>query len=245
MWGIMMRIAAIIPAWYASTRFPGKPLADIKGRPMIEHVYNRVKDIDEIEKVIIATDDQRIYQQVEEFGGTVLMTSSNLKSGTDRIAEAAAKLEVDIVVNVQGDEPLLKQEMVREAIQPFYEDSTVLMSTLKKEIIDPSEINNPNVVKVVTDKKENALYFSRNPIPYPRNEGTIYYKHIGLYVYNKQFLIEYSQLQQTSLEKSESLEQLRVLENGYKIRVVETKYNSIGVDVPEDILKVEKMMDSR
>ncbi len=238
-----MKIAAIIPARYASTRFPGKPLADIKGRPMIEHVYNRVKDIEEIERVIIATDDQRIYKRVEEFGGTALMTSSDIRSGTDRIAEAAARLDVDIVVNVQGDEPLLKQEMVREAIQPFYDDPTILMSTLKKKIMNQSEINNPNVVKVVTDKQGDVLYFSRNPIPYPRNEGAIYYKHIGLYVYNKEFLLEYSQLEQTSLEKSESLEQLRVLENGYKIRVVETRHNSIGVDVPEDILKVEKILD--
>ncbi|MFW6035944.1 MAG: 3-deoxy-manno-octulosonate cytidylyltransferase [Halothermotrichaceae bacterium] len=238
-----MKIAAIIPARYDSTRFPGKPLADIKGKPMIEHVFNRVKDIEEIDEVIIATDDKRIMERVQAFGGTAVMTSAELTSGTDRIAEATADMNVDIVVNVQGDEPLLNQEMVKEAIQPFYEDPTIVMSTLKKEIIDKEDINNPNVVKVITDKNDNAIYFSRNPIPYPRNEGAIYYKHIGLYVYNKQFLIEYSQLEQTLLEKSESLEQLRVLENGYKIRVVETKYNTVGVDVPEDIIKVEKIMD--
>ncbi|MFP4016407.1 MAG: 3-deoxy-manno-octulosonate cytidylyltransferase [Halanaerobiales bacterium] len=239
-----MKIAAIIPARYESTRFPGKPLAAIKGKPMIEHVFNRVKDIEEIDEVIVATDDKRIMERVKAFGGTAVMTSKELSSGTDRIAEAAADMDVDIVVNVQGDEPLLNQEMVKEAIQPFYEDATIVMSTLKKEIIDKEDINNPNVVKVVTDKNDNAIYFSRNPIPYPRNEGAIYYKHIGLYVYNKQFLIEYSQLEQTPLEKSESLEQLRVLENAYKIRVVETKYNSIGVDVPEDIIKVEKIMNN-
>ena len=238
-----VRIAAIIPARYASTRFPGKPLAEINGKPMIEHVYQRVVGIEEIADVIIATDDKRIYQRVEDFGGTAVMTADDIKSGTDRIARVAYEIEADLIVNIQGDEPILKKEMVQEAISPFYENPDLLMSTLKKEIVDEEELNNHNIVKVVTDKKGYALYFSRYPIPYQRNKGAVYYKHIGLYVYNKQFLLKYSKLKQTPLEQSESLEQLRVLENGYKIKVVETRYNSIGVDVPEDINKIEKLLN--
>ncbi|MEJ6951191.1 3-deoxy-manno-octulosonate cytidylyltransferase [Natronospora cellulosivora (SeqCode)] len=238
-----MEIVAIIPARYASTRFPGKPLVKIKGKPMIEHVYKRVSDIEEINKVIVATDDQRIYNAVQKFSGEVLMTSSDLNSGTDRIAEVAKDLRADIIVNVQGDEPLIKQEMVKEAINPFYTDSNALMSTLKKKIDDLSEIDNPNVVKVVTDSNNNALYFSRSRIPYNRLNKANYYKHIGLYVYNREFLMKYSQMEQTKLERIESLEQLRALENGYKIKVVETNYNSIGVDLPEDIIKVEKIIE--
>lgn len=237
-----MKIAAIIPARYASTRFPGKPLALINGKPMIEHVYKRVNDLEEITELIIATDNKRIYDTVQGFGAKAVMTSPDINSGTDRIARVAAEISADIVVNVQGDEPLLKKEMLREAIKPFYEDSSVIMSTLKKKIIAEDEINNPNIVKVVTDKMGNALYFSRYPLPYLRNERAIYYKHIGLYVYNKQFLLKYNQLEQTPLEKSESLEQLRVLENGYDIKVVETRYDSIGVDLPEDIARVERIL---
>lgn len=237
-----MEIAIVIPARYASTRFPGKPLALINGKPMIEHVYRRLADMEEVSQVIVATDDERIFRAVEDFGGKVVMTPSHLQSGTDRIAMVARDLTADIIVNVQGDEPLLKREMVREALAPFYEDETVLMSTLKKRITDEEEINNPNVVKVVTDKKGNALYFSRYPVPYPRNEGAVYYKHIGLYVYKREFLLKYSQMEQTDLEKAESLEQLRALENGYQIRVVETEYDSIGVDTPEDLNRVEEIL---
>jgi len=237
-----MEIAVIIPARYASSRFPGKPLALISGKPMIEHVYRRIAGMEEINQIIVATDDERIYRTVLSFGGRAEMTPSDLNSGTDRIARVARSLSADIIVNVQGDEPLLKQEMVREAVKPFFNDPAVIMSTLKKRIVDKKEIDNPNVVKVVTDKKNNALYFSRYPVPFPRNKGAVYYKHIGLYVYNRKFLLDYSQWEQTPLEKSESLEQLRVLENGYNIRVVETNYNSVGVDTPEDIEEVEKSL---
>ena len=237
-----MEIAIVIPARYGSTRFPGKPLALINVKPMIEHVYRRLAGMEEISQVIVATDDDRIYQTVEEFGGKAVMTPPDLQSGTDRIARVARDLKADVVVNVQGDEPLLQQEMVREALEPFYEDSGVVMSTLKKRITDVEEINNPNVVKVVTDNKGNALYFSRYPLPYPRNEGAVYYKHIGLYVYKRDFLLNYSQMEQTFLEKIESLEQLRALENGYQIRVVETEYDSIGVDTPEDVARVEAIL---
>ena len=237
-----MEIAIVIPARYASTRFPGKPLALINDVPMIEHVYRCLADMEEVDQVIVATDDERIYRTVEDFGGQAVMTPSHLQSGTDRIAMVARDLTADIIVNVQGDEPLLKKEMVREALAPFFEDETVLMSTLKKKITDKEEINNPNVVKVVTNKRGDALYFSRYPVPYPRNEGAVYYKHIGLYVYKRDFLLEYSQMAQTALERAESLEQLRVLENGYPIRVVETGYDSIGVDTPEDLKKVEEIL---
>ncbi|MDI3547371.1 MAG: 3-deoxy-manno-octulosonate cytidylyltransferase synthetase [Halanaerobiales bacterium] len=238
-----MEIVAIIPARYASTRFPGKALADIKGKPMIEHVYQRVAMVEEINRIIVATDDERIYQRVRDFGGEVVMTSPDHQSGTDRIAEVARELECDLVVNVQGDEPLLFPEMVREAIQPFYQEKDLPMGTLKKKIEDEEELTNPNVVKVVTDNQGNALYFSRYPIPYPRNEGADYFKHIGLYVYQRDFLLEYTRLPRTPLEKTESLEQLRALENGYRIRVVETGYNSIGVDTPEDIIKVREFLE--
>ena len=237
-----MEIAIVIPARYASTRFPGKPLALINDVPMIEHVYRCLADMEEVDQVIVATDDERIYRTVEDFGGQAVMTPSHLQSGTDRIAMVARDLTADIIVNVQGDEPLLKKEMVREALAPFFEDETVLMSTLKKKITDKEEINNPNVVKVVTNKRGDALYFSRYPVPYPRNEGAVYYKHIGLYVYKRDFLLEYSQMAQTALERAESLEQLRALENGYQIRVVETGYDSIGVDTPEDLKKVEEIL---
>lgn len=238
-----MEIVAIIPARYASTRFPGKALADIQGKPMIEHVYQRVAMVEEINRIIVATDDERIYQRVRDFGGEVVMTSPDHQSGTDRIAEVARELECDLVVNVQGDEPLLFPEMVREAIQPFYQEKDLPMGTLKKKIEDEEELTNPNVVKVVTDNQGNALYFSRYPIPYPRNEGADYFKHIGLYVYQRDFLLEYTRLPRTPLEKTESLEQLRALENGYRIRVVETGYNSIGVDTPEDIIKVREFLE--
>ena len=219
--------------------FSGKPLALICGKPMIEHVYQRIAGMEEIGQIIVATDDERIYRTVIDFGGRAEMTPSDINSGTDRIALVARDLSADIIVNVQGDEPLLKQEMVREALEPFFNDPGVFMSTLKKRIADEEELGNPNVVKVVTDKKGDALYFSRYPVPFPRNEGAVYYKHIGLYVYKREFLLEYSRWEQTPLEKSESLEQLRVLENGYKIRVVETEYNSVGVDTPEDLKEVE------
>lgn len=240
-----MKIIVVIPARYASTRFPGKALADILGKTMIERVYNRVKLVKEVDKILVATDDDRIYQEVKGFGGEVVMTASHYKSGTDRIAAVAAEIDCDLVVNVQGDEPLLNPLMVSEAINPFKEEEGLKMSTLKKRIDTEVELNNSNVVKVITDKYGYALYFSRLPIPYLRNEYARHYKHIGLYVYRRDFLLHYTSLKPTPLEKSESLEQLRVLENGYKIRVVETEYNSIGVDTPDDIKRVKRLLEER
>lgn len=238
-----MEIVAIIPARYGSTRFPGKALAELMGRPMIEHVYKQVRKVEEIDRVIVATDDKRIYRAIEKCGGEAFLTSSEHQSGTDRISAVARKMECDLVINVQGDEPLVDPGMIKEAFSPLLGNNEYVMSTLKKQIVDETEINDPNVVKVVADKEDNALYFSRSPIPYPRQKGFNYYKHIGLYVYRRNFLLKYSQLEQTSLEKSESLEQLRALENGYQIKVIETKYNSIGVDTPADLARVEKIME--
>ncbi|ACL70641.1 3-deoxy-manno-octulosonate cytidylyltransferase [Halothermothrix orenii] len=238
-----MNVIAVIPARFYSSRFPGKPLADIKGKPMIEHVYRRVCRVKGLKEVYVATDDDRIYNTVKDFGGNAVMTSKACSSGTDRVAEVVANLDCDIVVNVQGDEPLLEPLMVEQALKPFAEEKNLNMSTLMKEIGDPGEVENPNVVKVVVDKDGYALYFSRSPIPHPRNSGARYYKHIGLYIYRRKFLMNLTQMEQTELEKVESLEQLRVLENGYKIKVVETEFDSIGVDTPEDIARVEKIME--
>ncbi len=240
-----MKIAAIIPARYDSTRFPGKPLAEIDGKPMIEHVYARVKKAKNVDKVLVATDDNRIKKAVKDFGGNVEMTSSKHKSGTDRVAEVARELEVDIIVNVQGDEPLIEPVMIDQAIKPFQNDKNIVMSTLKKKIDNLNEINNPNVVKVITDRNNYALYFSRSTIPYKREDSNFdveYYKHIGLYVYKKDFLLKYSEMETTFLEKTESLEQLRVLENGYKIKVVETAFDTVGVDTPEDFEYVKELI---
>jgi len=240
-----LKIAAIIPARYNSSRFPGKALAKIEDKTMIEHVYNRVSKADNIDEVLVATDDERIKFTVEKFGGKVKMTSSEHKSGTDRIAEVAKNLDVDLVVNVQGDEPLIKPLIIEQAIQPFYENNDLLMSTLKKKIDNLNEINNPNVVKVITDKDGYAIYFSRATIPYKRDGNELeeeYFKHIGLYVFQKDFLLKYSKLKNSKLEKSESLEQLRAIENGYKIKVVETAFDTVGVDTPEDLEYVKELM---
>ncbi|MBI5894409.1 MAG: 3-deoxy-manno-octulosonate cytidylyltransferase [Deltaproteobacteria bacterium] len=259
-----MKIVAIIPARYASTRLKGKALVDIAGRPMIQHVYERTKKAGLINDVIVATDDKTIFDAVKGFNGKAAMTSSEHKTGTDRIAEAANNIDADIIVNVQGDEPLIEPEMIDEAIKPLMRDAAIPICTLKTKIQDEKEILNPNIVKVVTDKNGFALYFSRLPIPYVRSEESrgqgvkgsskeiippleplnprilepLHYKHIGLYVYRKDFLLKFAKMKPTLLEEAEKLEQLRALENGYKIKVVETRYNSIGVDTEEDLERV-------
>ncbi|MBI3398252.1 MAG: 3-deoxy-manno-octulosonate cytidylyltransferase [Deltaproteobacteria bacterium] len=254
-----MNVIAIIPARYASTRLNGKPLLDIAGKPMVQWVYERAKKARLINDIFVAADDKRIFDAVKRFGGNVVMTSASHKSGTDRLAEAAANIKCDIVVNVQGDEPLLEPEMIDEAIRPMLDDIELQMASLKTRITDYEELNNLNAVKVVTDRRDFALYFSRLPIPYMREQGSrgqgvrgsrallepCYYKHIGLYVYRKDFLLKFTEMAPTPLEEAEKLEQLRVLENGYKIKVVETRYNSIGVDTMEDLEKVRKIVESR
>ena len=245
-----MKITAIIPARYASTRFDGKALADIKGKPMVRHVYERTALARLVSEVIIATDDERIASVVRGFGGRVVMTSRDHETGTDRLAEVAGGLDSDLVVNVQGDEPLIDPAMIDEAIRPLVADSEILMGTLKSRIRNLHDFLSPNVVKVVTDRSGFALYFSRSPLPNFRdkwndlkdeafNSGKLLcYKHVGLYVYRRDFLLKYARMAPTPLELSEKLEQLRVLEHGYRIRVVETAHESIGVDTPADLEKV-------
>jgi 3-deoxy-manno-octulosonate cytidylyltransferase (CMP-KDO synthetase) len=241
------RHVAIIPARYHSTRLPGKPLADIGGRPMIEHVYRRAAASPAVDAVIVATDDPRVRDAVEAFGGVAVMTRADHGSGSDRLAEVAESLACSLIVNVQGDEPLLATEMIAEAVAPLAADPTIPMGTLRRRIDDPADLVNPSVVKVVTDRSGFALYFSRAPIPHAREApGAPHagpaFKHIGLYVYQRRFLLQFAKLEPTPLERTESLEQLRALEHGFRIRAVETTYDSIGVDTPADLERVRRLV---
>ncbi len=245
-----MKITAIIPARFASTRFAGKPLADILGKPMVQQVYERTARASLVSEVIVATDDERIAAAVRSFGGQVVMTASTHETGTDRLAEVVSRLDSDIIVNVQGDEPLIEPAMIDEAIKPLTMDGSVQMATLKSRIRTLHDFLSPNVVKVVTDGAGFALYFSRSPLPNFRDKWNdlkdekfaagklLCYKHVGLYVYRRDFLLQYARMTPTPLELAEKLEQLRVLENGFRIRVVETEFDSIGVDTPADLEKV-------
>jgi 3-deoxy-manno-octulosonate cytidylyltransferase (CMP-KDO synthetase) len=240
-----LQIVVIIPARFASTRLPGKPLADIDGRPMIEHVYRRVSASPLVQQVIVATDDLRIATRVNGFGGKVRLTKATHRTGTDRLAEVAATLDCDIVVNVQGDEPLINPDAITEAVTPFLTDPSVQVSTLYRRITDPAELNNPNIVKIVVDRGGFALYFSRAPIPYardPRGGWPPLYRHIGLYAYRRAALMVLAALEPTPLERTESLEQLRALEHGIRIKAVETKYDSFGVDTPQDLEQVRRLI---
>jgi len=237
-------IVAVIPSRYDATRLPGKPLADIAGRPMIEHVYRRTASARGVDAVVVATDDERIAAAVRGFGGVVMMTGSSHRTGTDRIAEVAANLPCEIVLNVQGDEPLIEPETIEAVIAPLVADPMLEMSTVCVALLDRSDYANPNVVKVVKDRAGRALYFSRSPIPHlrGRDSGSGPFKHLGLYGYRRTFLLTFATLPQTPLEQVESLEQLRALEHGYRIHTVETKYDSIGVDTPEDLERVRRQM---
>jgi len=240
-----MRIAVIIPARYQSTRFEGKPLALINGKPMIQWVYERSQKANKISDVVVATDNQRIYDTVIQFKGKALMTLGNHQSGTDRLAEAAHMLDLsldDVIVNVQGDQPLIHPECIDQVVSPFYTQSDCQMSTLAFKIIDPQEYTNPKDAKVVFNNQGLALYFSRAPIPHDRDGKTTsyVYKHLGVYAYTRQFLEIFNKLPIGKLESLEKLEQLRALENGYPIHVVITKHDSLEVDLPDDIAKIEK-----
>lgn len=240
-----MRVVAIIPARYASTRFPAKPLADILGKPMIQHVYERTQRASLVDEVIIATDDERILAAALNFGANAVLTSPRHETGTDRLAEVAAELsDTALIVNVQGDEPLIEPEMIDTAIAPLQENPNISMGTLMARIDTQDDFTNPNVVKVVADQQGMALYFSRSSIPHTRDAAAgsmqmLGYKHIGLYVYRRDFLLRYPQLDPTPLEQAEKLEQLRALEHGYKIHVALTEHQSLGVDTPEDLEKVK------
>jgi len=236
------KIIAVIPARYQSSRFPGKPLALIAGKPMIQHVYERVRQVECIERVVVATDDDRILKQVQSFGGEAVLTGE-CGCGTERVYEAVRGNEYSIVINVQGDEPLIRPQMIKELIDTMVKKN-VPMATLCRELTDREDVINPNIVKVIMDLQGNAVYFSRNPIPYNRDNiaGVRYFKHIGMYGYRKDFLEQYVHMPKSPLECAESLEQLRVLENGYKIAIAETQYDSIGVDLPEHIKQIEEIL---
>jgi 3-deoxy-manno-octulosonate cytidylyltransferase (CMP-KDO synthetase) len=239
------RILGVIPARFASTRFPGKALARIAGKSMLEHVFERAAQARYLTNVVIATDDERIRDEAQRFHAPVRMTRSDHVSGTDRVAEVASADNAQIIVNIQGDEPLIDPAAIDATVLSILDHAEIPMGTLKKRIEDPAEIDNPNVVKVVTNLAGNAIYFSRSTIPYVRgDEGLTRFKHIGLYVYRRDFLLSYSDLPIGPLEKAERLEQLRALENGYSIRVVETEYESMGVDTPEDFERVSKLYET-
>ncbi len=245
------RVVAIIPARYASQRLPAKPLADICGKPMVQHVYERTGKASEVDSVLVATDDERIASVVRGFGGTAVMTPANLQTGTDRISWAARSIpDAHIVVNVQGDEPLIDPAMIDEAVRPLLDDGSINVGTLVRRIETTDELMNPGIVKVVCDRNGNGMYFSRSPIPFGRdNEHETwlrhheYYKHIGLYVFRRDFLNTFTAMPQTPLEKAEKLEQLRVLENGYTIRCTVTSFDSIPVDTEEDLERVRAIMN--
>jgi 3-deoxy-manno-octulosonate cytidylyltransferase (CMP-KDO synthetase) len=239
------RILGVIPARFASTRFPGKALARIAGKSMLEHVFERASLARYLTRVVIATDDDRIRDEAQKFGAPVRMTRADHLSGTDRVAEVASADNAQIIVNIQGDEPLIDPAAIDAAVLSILDHPEIPMGTLKKRIDDPAEIDNPNVVKVVTNLAGDAIYFSRATIPYLRgDDGVTLFKHIGLYVYRRDFLLGYSDLPVGPLEKAERLEQLRALENGFPIRVVETEYESMGVDTPEDFERVSKLYEA-
>jgi 3-deoxy-manno-octulosonate cytidylyltransferase (CMP-KDO synthetase) len=240
-----LQTVAVIPARFASSRFPGKPLADLDGRPMIEHVYRRVERSQRVSRVIVATDDLRVATAVSRFGGEVRLTRADHLTGTDRLAEVATTLECDVVVNVQGDEPLIDPGAIDEAVAALAADSGVHITTLYRRISDPGELKNPNIVKVAIDRAGFALYFSRAPIPYlrdPRGGWPPLYRHIGLYAYRRSALLVLAALDPTPLERAEALEQLRALEHGIRIKAVETAYDSFGVDTPEDLEHVRRLL---
>jgi 3-deoxy-manno-octulosonate cytidylyltransferase (CMP-KDO synthetase) len=236
-------VVAVIPARYDSTRFPGKPLAPIAGKPMLQHVWERTARAGSVQKVLVATDDLRIAEAVTAWGGEALMTRREHRSGTERLAEVASREEAAIFVNVQGDEPLIEPGAIDAAVEALLGDPAARVATLCTPLRVGEEVMDPNVVKVVLDFQSDALYFSRAPIPWVRDAGSlsapVHFKHIGLYVYRREALLEFPTMPPGELERVEQLEQLRWLENGWKIRVVETDYDAISVDVPADVSRIE------
>ncbi len=243
-----MKIICIIPSRLASQRLPEKALADIHGKPMIQHVYERAKRSSMLTDVLVATDSERIESAVKKFGGNVVMTPADIQSGSDRIAFAARSLDADIIVNVQGDEPLIEAGMIDETVRLLTNDSAVVVGTAAKKIAELNDLLTPNVVKVVLDKNGFALYFTRSLVPFVRDSFEVtewlghatFYKHFGIYVYRASFLQEFARLTPSTLEQTEKLEQLRILEHGYRIKVAVTQFDSIPVDTKEDLEKVRK-----
>ncbi len=259
-----MKAIVVIPARHGSTRLPGKPLVDIHGRPLIQYVYENARKARLSEKVIVATDDRRVFDAVKAFGGDVVMTSPEHPSGTDRIAEVVKDMSVEVVVNLQGDEPMIRPDMIDEVITILFEDKRAHMGTLVKRIDDIADVMNPNVVKAVFDKEGFALYFSRLPVPFyrdmfainphesdkevvfqfscPSDGGYRFFKHIGIYSYRKDVLLQLTGIPPTELEIAERLEQLRALQEGFKIKIKETAYDTVGVDTEEDLIRVRELL---
>jgi 3-deoxy-manno-octulosonate cytidylyltransferase (CMP-KDO synthetase) len=239
-------VVGVIPSRYASQRLPAKPLVDLCGKPMVQRVYEQAKKSQLLDRVVVATDDARIEETVRQFGGDVMLTSQEIASGSDRVAAVALQMAGDIFVNIQGDEPLIAPEMIDQGVQLLIDDTSAPVGTLVKTISSQEELFNPNVVKVVLSHDRYALYFSRSTVPYIRGEADekqwlklyTFYKHIGLYVFRRKFLVQYAQLPVSNLEKAEKLEQLRILEAGYKIKAGITTYDSIPIDTPEDVTRV-------
>lgn len=248
-----MKIVGIIPSRYASTRLPAKPLVDICGKPMIQRVYEQAKQSTLLTDIVIATDDDRIETVVRSFGGRVQMTPIDIQSGSDRIALVAKNYNADIVVNIQGDEPMIDPKLIDQTIQLLMDDTNAVVGTAVKKISSSQDVFNSNVVKVTLDKNNYALYFSRSPIPHVRDAkkdddwfaGTQFYKHFGIYVYRADFLQHFTTLKQSPLEIAEKLEQLRILENGYKIKCAITEYESHPVDTPEDLERVRTIISKQ
>jgi len=243
------QVVVVIPARYDSVRFPGKPLAQIAGKSMIQRVYEQARKAESVNKVIVATDDERILKAVKDFNGEAIMTRHDHHVGTERVAEVAAHLNAEIYINVQGDEPLTDPTAIEALVQTLHDDSTVGIATPCTPIRKLDEIMDPNIVKVVLDFEENALYFSRAPIPWVRDTGehvaARHLKHVGMYAFRRDALIDYPTLPPGELERLEQLEQLRWLENGYKIRTVEVDYEAVSVDVPSDVQRVEEILRQR
>ena len=242
-----MGVLVVIPARYGSTRFPGKPLALLHGKPVIQHVYEQAAKARSADDVVVATDDERIMAAVTRFDGHAVMTSPSARSGTDRVAEAARARPAEVVINVQGDEPLVHAEMVDQLAECLTRHQAIPMASLMVALRQDTDANNPNVVKVVTDRDGFALYFSRAAIPFRRGTpaekaGPRFYKHLGIYGYQRHFLLQFPSLPPTPLEQLEQLEQLRALEHGYRIKLLETVHDTIGVDTPEDLKRVEQLL---
>lgn len=255
-----MKAIGVIPARWNASRFEGKVLANLAGKPVIQHVWERAKESHALDDLVVATDTEEVIRAVEAFGGKAVYTSKDQPSGTDRIAEVVNPMDVKIVVNIQGDEPLIHHSMIDGLVHMLLGDKSVSMATVIKKVAQRKELLNPNVVKVVVDKDGYALYFSRSPIPYIRDDKTRhsifdahywfsthsfvpetqnYYKHMGIYAYTKDFLFTYTNLPKSKLETAEKLEQLRALENGYRIKTIETEHDTVGVDTPEDLIRAE------
>ena len=247
-----IRSLGVVPARYGAHRFPGKPLAMIAGKTLVQRVYEQAAKAKRLDKVIVATEDTRILEAVEAFGGDAMLTSPDCATGTDRVAEVARAYECDLVLNIQGDEPLMRPEMIDQLVEAMQSDPKCVMGTLARKLESAANLDNPNVVKVALAQNGNALYFSRSRVPFVRDARSgdspewlklaKFYKHLGIYAFRRDFLLKFVQLPQSELEKTEKLEQLRALENGFSIKVLITPHDSIGVDRPEDVELVEEIL---